>query len=178
MRRIRAGLARHQDFEAAIHRRLFYYPRIWVFYRGPIWSEDRRVQQAGAHCRPPAPDSGNAPDCLMLSRANGVTRRELHIHRPDFPADATFDRRRRPTRVCALAPGSKKVQDLLLAPAHSADCISSAERTPTSRAFPLSVEARHVPRSVEFEPYIPSADITLLASAPGSWCAGIFIPRW
>ena len=144
--------------------RLFYEP-IWVFYRGP--NLVRSIGEfKGRRIMVGTPESGTRRIAAMLLKANGVTAENSTFIDQDFPADAkplTGDGA--DVAFVALPPDSKKVQDLLRAP----DILLmdfSAEADAYVTRFPFLSKLVMSRGSVEFDPDIPSADITLLASAP------------
>src|SRR5215510_5398702 len=144
--------------------RLFYEP-IWVFYRGP--NLVRSVGEfKGRRIMVGTPESGTRRIASLLLRANGVTAENSNFIEQDFPADAkplTADGA--DVAFVALPPDAKKVQELLRAP----DILLmdfSAEAEAYVTRFPFLSRLVLYRGSVEFEPDIPSADITLLASAP------------
>jgi len=144
--------------------RLFYEP-IWVFYRGP--NQVRSLGEfKGKRIMVGTPTSGTRRVAALLLRANGVTAENSTFIEQDFPADAkplTGDGA--DVAFVALPPDAKKVQDLL----HAPDILLmdfSAEAEAYITRFPFLSKLVMYRGSVEFEPDIPSADITLLAGAP------------
>jgi len=144
--------------------RLFYEP-IWVFYRGP--NQARSLGEfKGRRIMVGTPSSGTRRVAALLLKANGVTPENSTFIEQDFPADAkplTGDGA--DVAFVALPPDAKKVQDLLRAP----DILLmdfSAEAEAYITRFPFLSKLVMFRGSVEFEPDIPSADITLLAGAP------------
>lgn len=144
--------------------RLFYEP-LWVFYRGPKQVKSlgefkgRRIMVGSSN-------SGTRRVVTLLLKANGVTPENSTFIEQEFPSDG------RPltgdgadVAFVALPPDSKRVQDLLRVP-NILLMDFSAEATAYTARFPfLSAVTLHR-GSVEFEPDIPSADITLLATTP------------
>ena len=144
--------------------RLFYEP-IWVFYRGPNLVRSLG-EFKGRRIMVGTPASGTRRIAALLLRANGVTAENSTFIEQDFPADAkplTDDGA--DVAFVALPPDSKKIQDLLRAP----DILLmdfSAEAEAYITRFPFLSRLVMYRGSVEFAPDLPSADITLLASAP------------
>jgi uncharacterized protein len=144
--------------------RLFYEP-IWIFYRGPDLVRSLG-EFKGRRIMVGTPESGTRRIATLLLRANGVTAENSTFIDQDFPADAkplTGDGA--DVAFVALPPDAKKVQDLLRAP----DILLmdfSAEVEAYITRFPFLSKLVMYRGSVEFEPDIPSADITLLATAP------------
>lgn len=144
--------------------RLFYEP-LWVFYRGPKQVKSlgdfkgRRIMVGSSN-------SGTRRVVTLLLKANGVTPENSTFIEQEFPSDG------KPligdgadVAFVALPPDSKRVQDLLRVP-NILLMDFSAEATAYTARFPfLSAVTLHR-GSVEFEPDIPSADITLLATTP------------
>ena len=144
--------------------RLFYEP-IWIFYRGPNLVRSlgefkgRRIMVGTA-------TSGTRRVATLLLKANGVTAENSRFIDQDFPADAKpLTGEGADVAFVSLPPDAKKVQDLLRAP----DILLmdfSAEAEAYITRFPFLSKVVMHRGSVEFEPDIPSADITLLASSP------------
>ena len=144
--------------------RLFYEP-IWIFYRGPNLVKSlgefkgRRIMVGTA-------TSGTRRVATLLLKANGVTPENSKFIEQDFPADAkplTGDGA--DVAFVSLPPDAKKVQDLLRAPGILLmDFTAEAEAYITR--FPFLSKVVMYRGAVEFDPDIPSADITLLATAP------------
>src|SRR5262245_8687949 len=144
--------------------RLFYEP-IWIFYRGPNLVRSLG-EFKGRRIMVGTPTSGTRRVAALLLKANGVTAENSTFIEQEFPADAkplTSDGA--DVAFVALPPDSKKIQDLLRAP----DILLmdfSAEADAYVTRFPFLSKLVMSPGSVEFDPDIPSADITLLASSP------------
>jgi len=144
--------------------RLFYEP-IWIFYRGPNLVRSlgefkgRRIMVGTA-------TSGTRRVATLLLKANGVTAENSWFIDQDFPADAKpLTGEGADVAFVSLPPDAQKVQDLLRAP----DILLmdfSAEAEAYITRFPFLSKVVMHRGSVEFEPDIPSADITLLASSP------------
>jgi len=144
--------------------RLFYEP-IWIFYRGPNLVRSLG-EFKGQRIMVGTPESGTRRIATLLLKANGVTAENSTFIDQDFPADAkplTGDGA--DVAFVALPPDAKKVQDLLRAP----DILLmdfSAEAEAYITRFPFLSRLVMYRGSVEFAPDLPSADITLLATAP------------
>jgi TRAP-type uncharacterized transport system substrate-binding protein len=144
--------------------RLFYEP-IWVFYRGtnPVKSlgefKGRRILVG-------APTSGTQRVAKLLLKANGVTVENSKFIEHEFPADAKpLTGEDVDVAFVSLPPDAKKIQDLLRAPGIRLMDFSAEAEAYTTR-FPFLSKVVMSRAAVEFEPEIPSADITLLASEP------------
>jgi len=148
--------------------RLFYEP-IWVFYRGPNLVRSLG-EFKGRRIMVGTPASGTRRIAALLLRANGVTAENSTFIEQDFPADA------KPltggnggdgadVAFVALPPEARRVQDLLRAPDILLMDFSAEAEAYTTR-FPFLSKLVMYRGSVEFAPDLPSADITLLASAP------------
>jgi TRAP-type uncharacterized transport system substrate-binding protein len=144
--------------------RLFYEP-IWIFYRGPNLVKSlgefkgRRIMIGTA-------ESGTRRVATLLLKANGVTPENSRFIEQDFPADAkplTGDGA--DVAFVSLPPDAKKVQDLLRAPGIFLMDFE-AEASAYLTRFPFMSKVVMYRGSVEFDPDIPSADITLLATTP------------
>jgi TRAP-type uncharacterized transport system substrate-binding protein len=144
--------------------RLFYEP-IWIFYRGPNLVRSLG-EFKGRRIMVGTPESGTRRIATLLLKANGVTAENSAFIDQDFPADAkplTGDGA--DVAFVALPPDAKKIQDLLRAP----DILLmdfSAEAEAYITRFPFLSRLVMYRGSVEFAPDLPSADITLLATAP------------
>src|SRR5215475_4122393 len=144
--------------------RLFYEP-IWVFYRGPNLVRSLG-EFKGRRILVGTPTSGTRRVAALLLRANGVTAENSTFIEQDFPADAKpLVSDGADVAFLALPPDSKKIQDLLRAPDILLMDFSAEAEAYTTR-FPFLSKLVMFRGSVEFDPDIPSADITLLASAP------------
>ena len=142
--------------------RLFYEP-IWIFYRGPNLVRSLG-EFKGRRIMVGTPTSGARRLATLLLKANGVTAENSTFIEQDFPADAkplTGDGA--DVAFVLLPPDAQKVQDLLRAP----DILLmdfSAEAEAYVTRFPFLSKLVMNRGAVEFDPDIPSADITLLAS--------------
>lgn len=144
--------------------RMFYEP-LWIFYRGPniVRSlgefKGRRIMIGSS-------TSGTRRVAELLLKANGVTRENSTFIEQEFPSDGkplTGDGA--DVAFVALPPDAKKVQDLLRTPGILLMDFSAEVDAYTSR-FPFLYRVVLHRGSVEFDPDIPSADITLLATTP------------
>lgn len=144
--------------------RMFYEP-LWVFYRGPNLVKSlgefkgRRIMVGTA-------TSGTRRVVTLLLRSNGVTVDNSKFIEQDFPADGkplTGDGA--DVAFVSLPPDAKKIQELLRTP-NIFLMDFSAEAEAYSARFPF-LSSVVMPRgSVEFEPDIPTVNITLLATSP------------
>ncbi|MFZ4806767.1 MAG: TAXI family TRAP transporter solute-binding subunit [Hyphomicrobiaceae bacterium] len=144
--------------------RMFHEP-LWVFYRGPKLVQSlgefkgKRIMVGSAN-------SGTRRVVELLLKANGVTAENSKFVAQEFPSDA------RPltgegvdVAFVALPPDSKKIQALLRTPnIYLMDFTAEANAYKSRFPFLSSVVLHR--GAVEFDPDIPSADITLLATAP------------
>lgn len=144
--------------------RLFVEP-LWIFYRGPriIRSlgefKGKRIMVGG-------PNSGTKRIASLLLKANGVTAQNSTFIDQEFPSDGkplTGDGA--DVAFVSLPPDSKRVQDLLRTPGIFLMDFSAEDDAYLSR-FPFLTRVVLHRGSVEFDPDIPSADITLLATTP------------
>jgi uncharacterized protein len=144
--------------------RLFYEP-IWIFYRGPNLVK-RLSEFKGRRIMVGTPTSGARRVAALLLKANGVTPENSKFIEQDFPADAkplTGDGA--DVAIVSLPPDSKKIQDLLRTPGIFLMDFSAEAEAYVTR-FPFLAKVVMYRGAVEFEPEIPTADITLLASEP------------
>src|SRR5215470_5715739 len=144
--------------------RLFYEP-IWVFYRGPNLVRSLG-EFKGRRIMVGTPTSGARRVAALLLKANGVTPENSKFIEQDFPADAkplTGDGA--DVAIVSLPPDSKKIQDLLRTPGIFLMDFSAEAEAYVTR-FPFLAKVVMYRGAVEFEPEIPTADITLLASEP------------
>jgi uncharacterized protein len=144
--------------------RLFYEP-IWVFYRGP--NQVKSLGEfKGRRIIVGTPESGAQRVVKLLLKANGVTAENSKFIEHDFPADAKpLTGEGADVAFVSLPPDAKKVQDLLRTPGILLMDFSAEADAYTTR-FPFLSKVVMSRASVEFEPEIPTADITLLASEP------------
>jgi uncharacterized protein len=144
--------------------RLFYEP-LWVFYRGP--TQVRSLGEfKGRRIMVGSSSSGTRRIVTQLLRANGITPENSKFIDQEFPADGkplTGDGA--DVAFVSLPPESKKVQALLRVPGILLMDFTAEADAYTGRFPYLSKVVLHR-GSVEFEPDVPSADITLLATAP------------
>jgi TRAP-type uncharacterized transport system substrate-binding protein len=144
--------------------RLFYEP-IWIFYRGANLVRSlgefkgKRIMVGSA-------TSGTRRVAALLLKANGVTPENSRFIEQDFPSDAkplTGDGA--DVAFVSLPSDAKRVQDLLRTPGILLMDFSAEADAYVAR-FPFLSKVVMPRGAVEFEPDIPSADITLLATAP------------
>lgn len=144
--------------------RQFFEP-LWVFYRGPNLVRSlgefkgRRIMVGSS-------TSGTRRVVELLLKANGVTPQNSRFIEQDFPSDGkplTGDGA--DVAFVSLPPDAKKVQDLLRTPGIFLIDFSPEADAYVAR-FPFLSKVVMHRGSVEFEPDIPSADITLIATAP------------
>jgi TRAP-type uncharacterized transport system substrate-binding protein len=144
--------------------RLFYEP-IWVFYRGPHLVKSLG-EFKGRRIMVGTPTSGARRVAALLLKASGVTPENSRFIEQDFPADAkplTSDGA--DVAFVSLPPDAKRVQDLLRAPGIFLMDFSAEANAYVTR-FPFLSKIVMYRGAVEFEPDVPSADITLLATEP------------
>ena len=143
--------------------RLFYEP-IWVFTRHdtPLQSlrdlHDKRIMVGNK-------DSGARRIASQLLRANGVAKDEALLINEELSADAAELRQGKTDAAILILPAdADKIQALL----HVTDIRLmdfSAEAEAYDNRFPALTKLVMRTGSVEFQPLIPSADITLLATS-------------
>jgi hypothetical protein len=110
--------------------------------------------------------SGTRRVATLLLKANGVTPENSKFIEQDFPGDAkplTGDGA--DVAFVSLPPDAKRIQTLLRAPGILLMDFSAEAQAYITR-FPFLSKVVMFRGAVEFDPDIPSADITLLASAP------------
>jgi TRAP-type uncharacterized transport system substrate-binding protein len=144
--------------------RLFYEP-IWIFYRGPNLVQSLG-EFKGRRIMVGTPTSGTRRVATLLLKANGVTPENSKFLEQDFPADAKpLTGEGADVAFVSLPPDAKKVQDLLRTSGVLLMDFSAEAEAYITR-FPFLTKVVMHRGAVEFEPDVPSADITLLASAP------------
>jgi TRAP-type uncharacterized transport system substrate-binding protein len=157
---------RHEEETLALRSlgRLMLEP-VWVFTRGDLPIASLRDLE-GKRILTGTPTSGSRRVAIQLLRANGVNAENSVLLDRELTDDAKalFDGQA-DAAILILPPESDRIQRLL-----RVDDIRLMDFTPEAQAytgrFPaLSAVVMHR-ASVEFEPVIPSADITLLATAP------------
>lgn len=144
--------------------RQFHEP-VWIFYRGP--NQVKSIGEfKGRRIMVGTIASGTRRVATLLLKANGVTPENSRFIDQDFPADAKpLTGEGADVAFVSLPPDAKKVQDLLRAPGILLMDFSAEAEAYITR-FPFLSKVVMHRGAVEFEPDIPSADITLLASAP------------
>lgn len=156
---------RHDEQTAATRSvgRLFLEP-IWVFTRGSLPIESLRDLE-GKKILTGLRQSGARRVAIQLLRANGVNRDNSVLPEQDLTDDAkALLTGEADAAILILPPESEKIQKLLRVADIRLMNFAAEAKAYTSR-FP-SLSAVVLDRaSVEFEPVIPSADITLLATS-------------
>jgi TRAP-type uncharacterized transport system substrate-binding protein len=156
---------RHEEETLAIRSlgRLMLEP-IWVFTRGdlPIVSlrdlEGKRILTSTV-------GSGTRRLALQLLRANGVNPENSVLIEKDLSDDAReLGNGEADAAILILAPETDRIQKLLRVPDIRLMDFSPEAKAYTGRFPAISAHVMHR-GSVEFEPVIPSADITLLATS-------------
>jgi TRAP-type uncharacterized transport system substrate-binding protein len=144
--------------------RLFHEP-IWIFYRGPNLVKSLG-EFKGKRIMVGTPTSGARRVATLLLKANGITPENSKFIDQDFPADGKpLTGEGADVAFVSLPPDAKKVQDLLRTPGILLMDFSAEAEAYTTR-FPFLSKVVMYRGAVEFEPDIPSADITLLAGSP------------
>ena len=142
--------------------RLFYEP-IWVYSRGDLHVASLRDLQ-GMKILTGTKESGARRIVNQLLKANGIDKKNATLIDQDLPADAAplFDGRA-DVAITIAPPDSDKMQELVrVAGIRLMDF--SAEAEAYDNRFPALTKVVLRKGSVEFNPIIPSDDITLLAT--------------
>lgn len=142
--------------------RVFYEP-IWVYSRGDLHVASLRDLQ-GMKIFTGTKESGARRIVNQLLKANGVDKKNATLIDQDLPADAAplFDGRA-DVAITIAPPDSDKMQELVrVAGIRLMDF--SAEAEAYDNRFPALTKVVLRKGSVEFNPVIPSDDITLLAT--------------
>lgn len=142
--------------------RLFYEP-IWVYSRGDLHVASLRDLQ-GMKIFTGTKESGARRIVNQLLKANGIDKKNATLIDQDLPADAAplFDGRA-DVAITIAPPDSDKMQELVrVAGIRLMDF--SAEAEAYDNRFPALTKVVLRKGSVEFNPLIPSDDITLLAT--------------
>ena len=142
--------------------RLFYEP-IWVYSRGDLHVASLRDLQ-GMKILTGTKESGARRIVNQLLKANGIDKKNATLIDQDLPADAAplFDGRA-DVAITIAPPDSDKMQELVrVAGIRLMDF--SAEAEAYDNRFPALTKVVLRKGSVEFNPLIPSDDITLLAT--------------
>jgi uncharacterized protein len=143
--------------------RLFYEP-VWVFYRWPQLVKSLR-EFKGARIYVGTANSGTRLVVTRLLKANGIDDKNATLISEDLPADAApLLSGKVDVAFLMLPPESAKVQALLrVAGIYLMNFAPEADAY-TNR-FPSLTKVVLRQGGVEFDPEIPSADITLLATS-------------
>src|SRR5262247_3461400 len=145
--------------------RLFYEP-IWVFTRNDTPLESLRDLR-GKRVMVGTRDSGSRRIATQLLRANGITivRDDPKLINEELSADAgELLQNKADAAILILPADNDKVQSLLHVPMIRLMDFS-AEADAYDNRFPAITKLVLRTGSVEFQPLIPSADITLLATS-------------
>ena len=142
--------------------RLFYEP-IWVYSRGDLHVASLRDLQ-GMKIFTGTKESGARRIVNQLLKANGIDKKNATLIDQDLPADAAplFDGRA-DVAITIAPPDSDKMQELVRVPGIRLMDFS-AEAEAYDNRFPALTKVVLRKGSVEFNPIIPSDDITLLAT--------------
>jgi uncharacterized protein len=142
--------------------RMFYEP-IWVYSRGDLHVASLR-ELKGMKILTGTKESGARRIVNQLLKANGVDKSNATLIDQDLPADAAplFDGRA-DVAITIASPDSEKMQELLrVQQIRLMDFAEEAEAY--DNRFPALTKVILRKGSVEFNPVIPSDDITLLAT--------------
>jgi uncharacterized protein len=142
--------------------RLFYEP-IWVYSRGDLHVASLRDLQ-GMKIFTGTKESGARRIVNQLLKANGIDKKNATLIDQDLPADAAplFDGRA-DVAITIAPPDSDKMQELVRVRGIRLMDFS-AEAEAYDNRFPALTKVVLRKGSVEFNPLIPSDDITLLAT--------------
>lgn len=142
--------------------RVFYEP-IWVYSRGDLHVPSLRDLK-GMKIFTGTRESGARRIVNQLLKANGVDKTNATLIDQDLPADAAplFDGRA-DVAITIVPPDSDKMQELLRVPGIRLMDFS-AEAEAYDNRFPALTKVVLRKGAVEFNPLIPSDDITLLAT--------------
>lgn len=142
--------------------RLFYEP-IWVYSRGDLHVASLRDLQ-GMKIFTGTKESGARRIVNQLLKANGIDKKNATLIDQDLPADAAplFDGRA-DVAITIAPPDSDKMQELVRVPGIRLMDFS-AEAEAYDNRFPALTKVVLRKGSVEFNPLLPSEDITLLAT--------------
>ena len=156
--------------------RMFYEP-IWVYSRGDLHVASLR-ELKGMKIMTGTKESGARRIVNQLLKANGVDKSNATLIDQDLPADAAplFDGRA-DVAITIASPDSEKMQELLrVQQIRLMDFAEEAEAY--DNRFPALTKVVLRKGSVEFNPVIPSDDITLLATTATLVVRSECIPRW
>jgi uncharacterized protein len=154
---------RHAEFNKLLSvGRLFYEP-IWVYSRGDLHVASLRDLK-GAKILTGTKESGARRIVNQLLKANGIDKTNATLIDQDLPADAAplFDGRA-DVAITIAPPDSDKMQELLRVQGIRLMDFS-AEAEAYDNRFPALTKVVLRKGAVEFNPVIPSDDITLLAT--------------
>lgn len=154
---------RHAQYEKLVSVGRVFYEPIWVFTRGDLPIETLRDLK-GKKILTGTRESGTRRIANLLLKANGIGREDATLIAEALPADAAplFDGRA-DAAVLVEPADSDKIQKLLRVP-----YIRLMDFSPEAEAydnrFPAIGKVVLRTGAVEFNPLIPSADITLLTT--------------
>ena len=154
---------RHAEFHKLLSVGRVFYEPIWVYSRGDLHVASLRDLR-GMKILTGTRESGARRIANQLLKANGVDKTNATLIAEDLPADAAplFDGRA-DVAITIAPPDSEKMQ-LLLRVAGIRLMDFSAEAEAYDNRFPALTKVVLRKGAVEFNPLIPSADITLLAT--------------
>ena len=143
--------------------RLFYEP-IWVFTRGDLPITSLRDLK-GKRILTGTWQSGTRRIALQLLKANGVDKTNSELIRETLPADAALLLDGRADAAVLIEPADSDLMQKLLRVPNIRLMDFSAEAAAYDERFPALSTVVLRKGAVEFNPVIPSADITLLATS-------------
>ncbi len=154
---------RHAEFGKLLSVGRMFYEPIWVYSRGDLHVASLR-ELKGMKIFTGTKESGSRRIVNQLLKANGIDKTNATLIDQDLPADAAplFDGRA-DVAITIAPPDSDKMQELVRVPG-----IRLMDFSPEAEAydnrFPALTRVVLRKGSVEFNPVIPSDDITLLAT--------------
>ena len=154
---------RHAEFGKLLSIGRMFYEPIWVYSRGDLHVASLR-ELKGMKILTGTKESGARRIVNQLLKANGIDKSNATLIDQDLPADAAplFDGRA-DVAITISAPDSDKMQDLVrVAGIRLMDFSPEAEAY--DNRFPALTRVVLRKGSIEFNPVIPSDDITLLAT--------------
>ncbi len=154
---------RHAEFGKLLSIGRMFYEPIWVYSRGDLHVASLRDLK-GMKILTGTKESGARRIVNQLLKANGIDKSNATLIDQDLPADAAplFDGRA-DVAITISAPDSDKMQDLVrVAGIRLMDFSPEAEAY--DNRFPALTRVVLRKGSIEFNPVIPSDDITLLAT--------------
>ena len=154
---------RHAEFNKLLSVGRMFYEPIWVYSRGDLPVASLRDLK-GMKILTGTKESGARRIVNQLLKANGIDKTNATLIDQDLPADAAplFDGRA-DVAITIAPPDSDKMQELVrVAGIRLMDF--SAEAEAYDNRFPALTKVVLRKGSVEFNPLIPSDDITLLAT--------------